>query len=345
MNEEVDTEITRQVWSGRVPLTIRLADADGGSDDEALNVLALRCAYLPLYMSLIRAHFAAIRSRSEAELAAEWWFSWRGIPLKWHYPIGLLHDMFTHSSLPSSAASKQDPTNPWRITLHFSAFPADKIFRSLPTPIHANDPPRDFYMNSLKESDFIRNMSVKKTMSLSKPDQTLLWDTLAESAGASTDSDLERSHAKLVELHDTFWGVDAKLMAGNVAAAAVENDETSVGTGGLAGGNHLCRSVAVRCYSGWDKPLFQELISPKNSSGADVTLLEALRILAPDLIPATSTSSAAHDMEGTNEDGSLLEQVKLISHGVEIPLDTPIAWLARHFSYPDNFLHLVLCTS
>lgn len=31
----------------------------------------------------------------------------------------------------------------------------------------------------------------------------------------------------------------------------------------------------------------------------------------------------------------------IISHGIEVPLDTPLSWLAQNVSYPDNFVHLV----
>lgn len=31
---------------------------------------------------------------------------------------------------------------------------------------------------------------------------------------------------------------------------------------------------------------------------------------------------------------------RFITHGIEIPFDTPLQWLTEHFSYPDNFLHI-----
>lgn len=31
---------------------------------------------------------------------------------------------------------------------------------------------------------------------------------------------------------------------------------------------------------------------------------------------------------------------RIVLHGVEPPLDTPLQWLSEHMSYPDNFLHL-----
>jgi len=33
---------------------------------------------------------------------------------------------------------------------------------------------------------------------------------------------------------------------------------------------------------------------------------------------------------------------KVVVHGVDIPLETPLQWMSEHLSYPDNFLHLCI---
>lgn len=37
--------------------------------------------------------------------------------------------------------------------------------------------------------------------------------------------------------------------------------------------------------------------------------------------------------------------VRIITHGIELPLDTPLQWMSEHLSYPDNFLHLCIFTN
>lgn len=32
----------------------------------------------------------------------------------------------------------------------------------------------------------------------------------------------------------------------------------------------------------------------------------------------------------------------VVSHGIPVPLDSPVLWLSRNFAYPDNFVHLVI---
>ena len=47
--------------------------------------------------------------------------------------------------------------------------------------------------------------------------------------------------------------------------------------------------------------------------------------------------------------GDLLDTVlgcaprgKVVMHGTEPPLDTPLQWLCEHYVYPDNFLHITV---
>jgi hypothetical protein len=35
---------------------------------------------------------------------------------------------------------------------------------------------------------------------------------------------------------------------------------------------------------------------------------------------------------------------RVVMHGIEPPLETPLQWLCEHFVYPDNFLHITVAT-
>ena len=126
------------------------------------------------------------------------WFEYEDVPLKWHYPVGLLFDLYagtepaqddldaasalkeaarlgghTGSSEPSTA-SAATTVLPWRLTLHFADFPASSLIR-----LDADGKVlHDAFVNSVKEADFLRNGTAKPVMSLSKPDSQQLWDSL-----------------------------------------------------------------------------------------------------------------------------------------------------------------------
>ncbi|GMR58867.1 hypothetical protein PMAYCL1PPCAC_29062, partial [Pristionchus mayeri] len=67
-------------------------------------------------------------------------------------------------------------------------------------------------------------------------------------------------------------------------------------------------------------PMRQMPLSPRTSSSTPTLLSDALPLLDPSLDLSTHS---------------------IISHGILIPLDTPLSWLAHNVAYPDNFVHLV----
>lgn len=47
------------------------------------------------------------------------WIEFNGQPIKWHFPIGVLFDIFMGN----------EPQLPWNLTVHFDKFPEADIFR------------------------------------------------------------------------------------------------------------------------------------------------------------------------------------------------------------------------
>lgn len=107
----------------------------------------------------------------------EGWFTFEGVPLKWHYPIGLLFDLYagaepaTRGNTPNPDAQEDESPLPWRLTVHFSDWPVEDLVRLDPDGMVMNDA----FINSVKEADFLRNGTAKGIMSLSKEDSSGLW--------------------------------------------------------------------------------------------------------------------------------------------------------------------------
>ena len=113
------------------------------------------------------------------------WFSFENVSLKWHYPLGLLYDLFSGaapsqapgaSSQDSNSAEEYSSTLPWRLTLHFADWPAEQLINldAEGKVMH------DAFINSVKEADFLRNGTAKGIMSLSKDDSTQLWKAVQD---------------------------------------------------------------------------------------------------------------------------------------------------------------------
>jgi autophagy-related protein 5 len=115
------------------------------------------------------------------------WLSYEGVPLKWHYPLGLLYDLYSGAEPayppdtdpdPSAPSHKLETTEeerrhlPWRLTVHFSDYPAEQLIPLDDEHKHLHD----LFIHSVKEADYLRTGTGKTVMFLSKEDSTQLWD-------------------------------------------------------------------------------------------------------------------------------------------------------------------------
>jgi len=102
---------------------------------------------------------------------------------------------------------------------------------------------------------------------------------------------------------DQFWSVNRKLM------------ESVTGEG--------FKNIPMRCYRP-EMPVMQRLVKPiDDTTGTWTTLHDAILEFIPDY-------------------HSSIEKSRVVIHGIEPPMSTPIQWLSEHLSFPDNFLHFAI---
>ena len=168
-----------KIWNGSLALQIRLAASDCRTYDESEPYLVQypRLSYLGFLLPRLHAFF--VSSLIDPEIPShEAWISFDGVPLKWHFPLGLLFDLFSGAEpvdferrrkdeqLAASQAPEDGNTNPspipWRLTIHYSDFPGDQIIQ-----LDADgNTMQDFFINTVKEADFVRNGTARAVMSL-----------------------------------------------------------------------------------------------------------------------------------------------------------------------------------
>lgn len=105
------------------------------------NLTLIKCK---LWFELqVKKHFSRYVSNDAQE--GEVWFDSNGLPLKWHFPIGWLSSICFQLRYLSSTflrqnviflfsgvlfeMTKREDELPWCITIHFSKFPDDVLFR------------------------------------------------------------------------------------------------------------------------------------------------------------------------------------------------------------------------
>lgn len=103
--------------------------------------------------------------------------------MKWHYPVGLLYDLYAGADPASKGGAETDLLSttdedplPWRLVVHFSDWPDEELVRLDAEGIVMHDA----FINSVKEADFLRNGTAKGIMTLSREDSAGLWESVRD---------------------------------------------------------------------------------------------------------------------------------------------------------------------
>ena len=128
-------------------------------------MLSLRNQYITLNNEAIRAHFADFVAANHSKSTDLWYSCGDDTPLRWHYPLGVLFDLHADST-----------QLPWHITVHYSAFPTDKLLRC-----PSDDTIKAHYTNVLKEANYLKHGDGSRVANLSLQDSTNLWEGLLTS--------------------------------------------------------------------------------------------------------------------------------------------------------------------
>ncbi|KAL0423673.1 UNVERIFIED_CONTAM: Autophagy protein 5 [Sesamum radiatum] len=97
------TEAQQYVWGGAIPLQIHLHDSEVTTlpPPPPALILAPRIGYLPLLVPQIKPFFSSSLPPGVDTV----WFEYKGLPLKWYIPTGVLFDLLC-----------AEPERPWNLT-------------------------------------------------------------------------------------------------------------------------------------------------------------------------------------------------------------------------------------
>ncbi|KAG2184742.1 hypothetical protein INT43_000655 [Umbelopsis isabellina] len=147
------SNIAKSVWNGRIPLSVTTNEDDaiyfGANESPAPILFELpRLSYLTVLTEQAWDAFAAV-GLNISESISDIWFEYQGIPLKWHYPVGLLYDTLC---IAEGSFNKSPDTKPipWPITIHFRNYPSTNLFRD-----QSIETTRDFFMSMVKEVSIV----------------------------------------------------------------------------------------------------------------------------------------------------------------------------------------------
>ncbi|KAF2263637.1 autophagy protein 5 [Lojkania enalia] len=305
-SRDTATSLRQKVWHGSIPLEIRLHRGDCRTYDEsdAYLIQFPRLSYLGFLIPRLHAFFSDNLIYPDVS-STEAWLSYEDVPLKWHYPLGLLYDLYSGAEpaypedgteLKVHTTEEEQGSLPWKLTVHFSEYPAEHLVRLDAEGKYLHD----LYINNVKEADFLRNGTGKTIMSLNKEDSTQLWDSVKQ----HDFSLFSPINQKLLSPQ----GVNLRHIPMRLylphAPSSTQDEEAVAG------------SLRV----------VQALVLPALSSRQPQTLGTALNHILPSLFQSTRRPILAQP----------------VLHGAAVPLGTNLEELLRMAAYSDGWLHIAV---
>lgn len=342
----MDKEVLREIWQGKLPLCFKLHpdDVNGMHRPEPYYMMVPRVTYFPLVLDRVVKYFYRFMDQSK-QTVDDLWLDYDGQPLKWHHPIGLSWDLFGSSC-----------DLPWRLILHFSDFPSKDIVRCNTKPLIETN-----FMSSIKEADELKHKG-SVIQNMVKKDHNQLWSSLVndkfDQFWSINEKLMERTRNELFKhipfrlyfpdytyIQKTIKPCTTKTLIfcnhyKNSSKHDGENSSPVYDYDTLLNKTHKCSH-----NSSTSEDQAKRETSPDHRYSTMLDLIQVCFTNRLNELVLPSNEKEAHVKPESQDTGESLIDVnqfkyRFISHGVEIPFDTPLQWLTEHFSYPDNFLHI-----
>lgn len=346
------SEAQKYVWEGAIPLQIHLHESEVTTlpPPPPVLILAPRIGYLPLLFSHIRPHFSSTLPPGVDAI----WFDYKGLPLKWYIPTGVLFDILC-----------AEPERPWNLTVHFRGYPGNILI-----PYEGEDSLKWNFINALKEAAYIINGNCKMVMNMSQSDQLELWRSVL-------NGNME-----------AYFRVSSKLKLGSIGDEFTVQSSSSLksrqntGETDIAGPIKTGR-IPVRLYvwsviedfdglenapqiDSWDKILYlNRPVEYHKEEGKIFTLHDAVKTLLPEFltneeiskpdfeeenrVPSDNACSSRSAEDGEEKSSECVEsncpsnnaEIKFIRvQGIKPKLDIPFSWVVNNLMNPEHFLHI-----
>lgn len=231
-----------------------------------------------------------------------------GVPLKWHLPLGLLYDLYVLSVRDTDSDHPETAIIPFKLTLHYTPDATSATINLInPDPVRMHD----FFINAVKEADFLRSGTAKPIMSLSAADSKALWSSMQ-------NNDLvvfSKIHQILMPSSSQLRNIPLRIYL----PSSPEGEET-------AQMKVLQAQVAPWAPS---QSIGTAAQARNMASGQPQTLGSALHTLIPSLFPSKRTPLIARPL----------------LHGATIPLTANLDELARWACYADGWIHVVIAVN
>lgn len=265
-----------------------------------------RLSYLPLLLPRLHKFFSAdLIADPETVSPYSGYFTFEGVPLKWHLPLGLLYDVYVLSTLDAGPENPGAARLPFQLTLHFTQGSTEKPSLPDATPVVLHDS----FINSVKEADFLRSGTAKPIMTLSAQESKALW----KSAQENDLTTFSKIHNSLVPSSGQLRNIPLRVYL----PSSPEHEPSKAQI-------KVVQSHVPPTISAASQGTPATLRAP--SAGQPQTLGNALHNVLPSIFPSRRTT-----MLGTP-----------LLHGAPVPMNAHLEELYRSACYADGWLSIVV---
>ena len=162
----LDDVVRKELWDGSIPIRLSLAQEDVSTFESPLPfyIQTSRMGYLSLDLAPARAYFQPYATSLAGATDEDMWVEYDSVPLKWHIPTGVLHDLLAPNA-----------ELPWALKLHLSGYPEKKLL-----PYGGEASVKRQFRQTLKQAASMRYGSAKRVSNLSLPEMEQLWGSIRE---------------------------------------------------------------------------------------------------------------------------------------------------------------------
>ncbi|SCZ88911.1 BZ3500_MvSof-1268-A1-R1_C048g00175 [Microbotryum saponariae] len=359
------------VYHGSLPLQIHVAANELPSKVDptliaAYYTQASRISYLPLLLHDIKAHFLdlALDQATAATINLhDLWFEHNGVPLKWHWPIGLLYDYHSASSASSSSSSststqptssspspsptssstraspRSSPTRELLSVPHLSSSSpssssSSKPFKPLELPwkltLHLKEPPKD----ALLLANGVEGCRAC-FMNMVKEADYVRWGSVKRVTNLRKEQQDGLWEGVVNNDLDKFWSIASRLVPPPPPTPTHNQPSSSFTTSSRASAPssetyNSVKSVPLRLYLPDGGPVLQDQCPPLGENGQPLPLLSHLQHLLPLLFPPPPSQLSFEAPKPV--------LAELIVQGVIVPLDTEVGWLGACLAGADGWV-------
>jgi autophagy-related protein 5 len=372
----MDKEVLRDIWHGQLPLCFKLHpdDVSGMHHPEPYYMMVPRMTYFPIVLDRVVKYFNRFMDQSKNS-TDDMWLDYEGQHIKAHHPVGLSWDLFGSSydlpwrlmlhfsDFPSKDLVRCNSKASIKSIFMSSIKEADALKHKGSVTKNMLEKDQNLLWSSLVNDKFDQFWSVNKRLMdridnelfkcipfrLHFPDYTYIQKIIKPCTTEKSiffNSDLhhnqqeqEQEQQQQQQHHDSGPTQIPSMYANDIVINkahkcshwASDAEKTKINNP-----EHRYSTMLDLIQCSFSNRLDDLLFETKVESQDEKEQHDKDKSL-----------SGAKPQDGEPSDRRTDELIdvkffryRFLSHGIEIPFDTPLQWLSEHLSYPDNFLHI-----